>query len=756
MLVGDPQVVIPLLVEIGWRTIRGTRRQVVSFDATLLAQRPDIDWGALEGTDPFSTEVAHGEEFVGRGKKVLALANRLLKQKMQSSYITGQKRVGKTSLAFAVQDHLQRSEDIRAEDGTIMGEQRTEFIYLEYGDYARKDADATVEALGTAIAARFIRHFPAADCPRDLDFRGSLAPLNQIAQLLLKAQPKSRFVVVLDEFDEIQPEMYRFGALAEAFFSNLRTLSAKPNIALVLVGGENMPFIIGAQGDQLNKFVREPLDYFSRSNEWDDFVELVRLPRQSENLPLNWHDAALNELFNFTNGHPYYTKLLCARVFQNAVTDRDSEVTVDEVQRAVTDLVEQLDTNAFAHFWKDGIPHNREEAEVIGLKRCRLLVAMARTRRQGQPLTVERIIENKGTAALANPEIAPLLGDFCRRDILREKERGFEFILPMFEEWLVQRGISKLIADTLGDEMADMIQQAEDNAYVTSPEIAALVERWPLYRGRRISAEDVRGWLQQRSEFREQRLLFKLLQQLHFLGEEEVREKLRTAHTIVKQHTTAFTPENRSQRRYDIMVTYVDGAGKSGSRYADKYAEENLISTGCVVGPEAFARRVAEHEAGRGVTIDGVVIIDDIAATGQSLSENIDRFMIQHRTFLEARNITVVVVALLATAEADERVRRAMQQSSYRNVDLRVCEVLRESCYAFREGNGIWQNSDECDRAKALVQEIGRSIYKSQPLGYGDLGLLVVFYDTCPNNSLPILHASDGGGWKPLFPRPKN
>jgi hypothetical protein len=204
---------------------------------------------------------------------------------------------------------------------------------------------------------------------------------------LLEAHPQRRFVIVLDEFDEIHPELYRFVALAEVFFSNLRTLSAKPNIAVVLVGGENMPFIISAQGDQLNKFIREPLDYFSCNNEWDDFVELVRQHRQPNTIPLNWYDAAPTELFNITNGHPYYTKLLCARVFQNAVADRDSEITVDEVRRAVTDLVEQLDTNAFAHFWKDGIPHGREEAEVIALKRCRVLVAMARTRRHGQPLT---------------------------------------------------------------------------------------------------------------------------------------------------------------------------------------------------------------------------------------------------------------------------------------------------------------------------------------------------------------------------------
>ncbi len=367
MLVGELCSEVRLLVEIEWRTAQKGDRQSIAFEAQLLAQDPHIAWEDLERADPYSTEVAQGDEFVGRRKKVMALVNRLRKQRMQSSYITGQKRVGKTSLALAVQDLVARE---------VNSEALIEVVYLEYGDYARRDADATVEALGNAVAQRLLKDVPQESRPTDLDFRGSLAPLNQIAQTLLTSFSSRKYVLILDEFDEIHPEMYRFGPLAEVFFSNLRTLSAKKNIAVMLVGGENMPFIMGAQGDQLNKLIREPLDYFSRGDEWKDFCELAY---QNGNVPLNWYESALNELFNYTNGHPYYTKLLCGRIFQNAVAERDTEVTLDEVKRAVPSLIDTLDTNAFAHFWKDGIPAGREESEIIELKRCRTLVAIART-----------------------------------------------------------------------------------------------------------------------------------------------------------------------------------------------------------------------------------------------------------------------------------------------------------------------------------------------------------------------------------------
>ncbi|MER9751329.1 ATP-binding protein [Mesorhizobium sp. M0140] len=744
MLVGSQIKQLTIYTELSWRNARSAERQSISFDTVIAAQKVDIDWDELELSDPYSTEVAHGNEFVGRRRKVLALVNRFRKARMQSSYVTGQKRVGKTSLAFAVQDVLQ-GESAREEDISV--------IYLEYGDYARKDADGTVEALGDAIAERLLRDIPGEQRPANVNFSGTLAPLNQIAQKLLSLYPARKYLVVLDEFDEIHPEMYRFGALAEAFFSNLRTLSAKPNIALMLVGGENMPFIIGAQGDQLNKFVHEPLDYFSRSEEWDDFCELAKLNQLS---PLTWHESALVQLFSYTNGHPYYTKLICARIFQNAIADRDAEVTADEVQRALPALITSLDTNAFAHFWKDGIASGREEAEVTALKRCRVLVAIARARRRGLALTSENIVECRATTALPSGEIVPLLTDFCRREILREKGREYEFVLPIFEQWLVANGMSKLVTDTLGDDMADALQSAEDQAFVSPPEIAKLVESWPTYRGRRVTSEDVRGWIQQRHSFQEQRLLFKLLQNVRFVSEEEIREKLRTAHSLVKRHTSAFTPESRAHRRYDIVVSYVDGSAKSGSRYADRYAEENLISTTSVFGSEGFSQWISEYEEKRGITVNGIVVIDDIAATGAGLSANVEKFVHLNAQFLKDRSITVVVVTLLATREADGRLRESLSKMHGVDIDFRTCEVLEDRHFAFRPNNGIWEDQTEADRAKDLVTTLGREIYKNDPLGFGDLGLLVVFNDTCPNNSLPILHAGKTPTWNPLFERPKN
>ena len=61
------------------------------------------------------------------------------------------------------------------------------------------------------------------------------------------------------------------------------------------------------------------------------------------------------------------------------------------------------------------------------------------------------------------------------------------------------------------------------------------------------------------------------------------------------------------------------------------------------------------------------------------------------------------------------------------------------------------------EEAEALCRDIGSTIYKRSPFGFGGLGLLVVFPTTVPNNTLPMLHSASkevDRAWKPLFPRP--
>ncbi|RVK52859.1 hypothetical protein CN155_21360 [Sinorhizobium meliloti] len=294
---------------------------------------------------------------------------------------------------------------------------------------------------------------------------------------------------------------------------------------------------------------------------------------------------------------------------------------------------------------------------------------------------------------------------------------------------------------------------------MTSDEISTLVKKWPTYQGRQIGTDDVRAWLEQVKTHQEQRLLFKILNAVNFYDESEIRERLRTLHAMVRPMLPQFIQTKRSERRMDVLITYLDGEGKSGQYYASRYAEENNLNVKCIISPANFTEGVQKHveKNGRAAVL---VVVDDLIATGGSVRGNLISFATENRSILQSLDVPVMVLTMVATAEGDSAVREAFSELDWLNGDLRYCELLAEDKYAFSEGSPIWHTENERERAKSLARDLGAHIYRSNPLGFGNMGILMVFPANCPNNSLPILHSRGRQGdrvtWQPLFPRLTN
>jgi AAA+ ATPase superfamily predicted ATPase len=731
------------MVTVTWEEIGDANRKSLVSTVTIEGQRADIDWVALEHERPYSTDVAKGSAFVGRREKIVALANKLVRNPMESFFLTGQKRIGKTSLAYASLAFAKAQADSRS----------IETCYFIWGGIAYEDPRKSIAELGREISEFIVRTLPKSAEQPKLDFSGSLAPIARLADLALQLCPNKKYVIAIDEFDEIHPELYMQGNLAETFFANIRAIANCENVCIILIGGENMPFLMSRQGQKLNKFVKVGLDYFSRDTEWEDFCTLVRQPTEGS---IVWRDDAISEIFNVTNGNPYFAKIVCAAVYESAVRERDADVTYDEVIKAIAAEVPKFDTNSFIHLWQDGIHKTIADRETDILRRCRVLVAVARTARRHQTINTENIISNKHSVLLSDAEVSPVLNDFAKRDVLREKDGTYSFVLPIFKTWLTEVGISQLSSDAITEELARGVQAAEDAAYVRSDEVEALVASWPPYQGKEITADRVRAWFEQIDGHRQQRMLFKLLRRLRFLTEVEIREKLRTVHaTMVRPLLGQFIQKRKSDRRTDMLITYVDGEGKSGHYYASRYAEQNAITAKSILSPSNFSELARAYTTKNG-KISAIVIIDDIVATGESLKKNLVHFVRRNRQVLDEMGAPTIVISLLATVAGEENVRHEVSKIADFNFDLRYCELLKEADFAF-ERPAEWADQSEYEQAKALCNDLGALIYRNASFGYGDQGLLVVFPDTCPNNSLPILHSiarQDAvRGWKPLFPR---
>ena len=89
-------------VVLDWEMVGVQGVQSIAFSLLISCQRTDLDWTVLARQQPYSLEVAYDEDFFGRHDTLAKILHRLGPGSMQSCYITGQKRVGKSSLAHAV------------------------------------------------------------------------------------------------------------------------------------------------------------------------------------------------------------------------------------------------------------------------------------------------------------------------------------------------------------------------------------------------------------------------------------------------------------------------------------------------------------------------------------------------------------------------------------------------------------------------------------------------------------------------------
>jgi hypothetical protein len=209
-----------LMISLTWTEVGSIEQRNLAFTCKIQSQAP-VDWNSLEYEHPYTSEVAEGDAFVGRAEQVRILANKMLRTPMEPFYVTGQRRVGKTSLAKAAARFSQEHDK-----GSGL-----RILYLLWGEIAHDSPRASLNALGTRVA-RFINATFPPDRPYQYQptFDGSLAPLMDLFNHAQSVVSDLKYALIIDEFDDISAELYLHGALADTFFSNLRAISTVPNV----------------------------------------------------------------------------------------------------------------------------------------------------------------------------------------------------------------------------------------------------------------------------------------------------------------------------------------------------------------------------------------------------------------------------------------------------------------------------------------------------------------------------------------------
>ncbi len=724
-----------LLVRLCWFRLGSEKSE--DYEIAITAQREGVDWETISVSEPYSLEaVTEGSELVGRQTELRQLHRLANLKTVGSGFIYGQKRVGKTSLANVLAANLESFPD---SDWIV--------IYKGSGDYVAASAPATLRNLGEVIVRSLKDRIPRLSGIATPDFTEGLAPLSGFIDDVMRING-GRLLFILDEFDELPLDLLRRTDLSTSLFQPLRQISNKPKCGFVLVGGEGMQQIINLQGDRLNKFRPVEVDYFDRSSNWSDFVNLIRLP-VGEWLTIN--EAALGGLFEASAGNPYFAKLIANQLFSDMVDQRHTDASEIDMASAIDKTVKTLSSNSFAHFWTDGLVDDSRDADSIRTIRRHLLIGIGRAFRKAPSITSDLILDvitEAAGATITSGTLHMTLRDFQSRKVLIEDNSGRVIAkIPLFQSWLKGKGVAQLLEDSRELVLLESALRAEEEMRVADVEIAGLESRLSQfrYRGLLVDAAKVRAWLEQFDGSYGQRLMFRLLAATKFYGESDIRSKMRDAFDIVRREMhTHISPAARVRR--DIIVSTLDeSAAKSGLSYCRLFANENRISAELAMPISAVSRHLASSGH-----IQRLVLVDDFAGTGKTMVVGLRRQLDLLRRANKS-GIRIILIPLVGFSGARQRIDRFIERNGL-DAHVYFCDELGAEHLPFSSESIVFPDRTERQMARQIAESVGVKLQRRQPLGYGEMAALVVFSQSCPNNTLPILWAASDE-WVPLFSR---
>ena len=117
------------------------------------------------------------------------------------------------------------------------------------------------------------------------------------------------------------------------------------------------------------------------------------------------------------------------------------------------------------------------------------------------------------------------------------------------------------------------------------------------------------------------------------------------------------------------------------------------------------------------------------------------------------RKLRVIFIAVVSTKQGWKNINEVVNSLAI-PFETHYCEILDETEYIFSEQSKVFPDVSERDLAKITATKYGKLLVKDNPLGFGGVGVSVVFERSCPNGTLPILWAENKThNWMPMFKR---
>ncbi|ERG64568.1 hypothetical protein L332_08925 [Agrococcus pavilionensis RW1] len=695
-----------------------------------------VTWSQMD-VNPFNLgTISEPERLVGRADDLKSLDALLAGN--ASAYITGHKRVGKTSLTRVLLREVSQS---RGWAGSLLALGRALGPGQSAGDLVISLLDEIQDAVSQAYG--IVLDDPTLLAPPD---GGNFARVANrwLRSASRKLPAEARVLIAIDDFDELPRHLVE-GPQADTLFLFLRSLVDEPWLNLIVVGSEVLPSIIQAQAHKLNQVVPVSVTNFASPT---STAELLETPTATK---LEWDVESVDRVHYLCSGNPYYETLLAQRIWLMMREMSRSVVTSADVNEAAVSVANEAPDSHFIHLWADstsGLDHNARRAIVASavlrsIARCggEALVPASAEEVTG---LAQRWIQTATTEEL-NQSIATLKS---REVVSSPAEDRLLISIPLVGIWLQSAG-----ARALDSVYADSKHATATVRMITDSDLVSLSKNL-RYRGEAISEIRIKAWLEQFGGHDRQYLAYKMLRRMIMDGYfpstrlqntalprlAQAASKLEAARLLVRE-------ANNQYYKNAILVNHgVPGDSTQGTLSA--LAKSLGIKKANIVKTDDLTDRIRSYS---GTVV--LFLLDDYCGTGTHLGRELDRIS-ENVSSMGEDWVEKVHVVVGASVVADER--DLPLGSGVLSVETVGGTYLGDRFRPFSASSGIFDSDDERARAEEMTRSIGSSLLPNNPLGYGGRALLTLFEFNCPNNVAPIFWRGGsvaGSAWTPLFER---
>lgn len=723
-------------------------KYVFSDELRLEQQRAQPDWSALREYPPYTVNpIKTRARLFGREAQLDRLVLRAAAG--TSTFVWGQKRVGKTSLLQVIQEEISTKAKF-----TCVFLRMGELIAMHEGQLAHTIAARLATATGPYGVV----------VPSEAEFGAGLGRLIPFVETLAEARKGWRFVVIIDEFDDLDPAFYT-GERGRLFVKALRSLS-EIGLVFFFAGTERMNVIYARHSLELNKWTNTFVDSIASVQ---DRRDLIVKPVHDQ---LEYQQSAVDSIAEYCSGNPFFMHLVCSVLFERCVAERRTYISEADFQSYRQVLIETLGMTNFAHFWEDNPVLDRDENRRFAAENCLALCCIAFL--GGIFTTQESVWEQQDSLNLTSAErlslreMSTVIDRLRARKVMEPLHDGkLKITLPIFGDWLRKHAELALLP-IWRRNVAERSLRPHEEAVSPKPAMAVFEAAFPIpeddllsvsqnlvFCGKQKDVAEIRSWLRQFDDENRIEIAFALLKRLAEKG--YVSDGAR-GYGITKlvDGVNARRLELASGkwmvargRKDNLCLSYVDSDLKSGASLVREVTK--LLGPGKSGDGKEISNWITTHVSADPI----VVLLDDFSATGSTICKGLARWKtdIKDRSIVERllNERRIMLILLNALGSAMDSIREAEPR-----LQVMTCHVFGSEIQAFDGDSGIFQSSDETDFAREVMLQIGRELTPQAPLGYGDQGLLVCFHNTIPNNTLPVFWSNGRVNerlWKPLFSR---